>query len=448
MAQEGIFTEDFKEQPYWWDRAPLQQVSPPPPLPAQADVVIVGSGYTGITAALYLARSGADTVVIDAEAVGYGASRRNAGFLGRVLKRDVAWLEKHHGEDHALRVYRELNEAFETVKEVVTTEQIEAYLRICGRFIGATSPTHYELLAKELETNKRKLGIDYHMVPRGGQHSEIASDIYYGGAIIPDLGSIHPGLYHKGLVDRATSAGVKLVPHTAVTAVRQAGSAPSRRFQVETSRGVIEAANVIEATNGYTHRNLAWLARRVIPFQGYMIATEILPTALIDRLLPHRRTYLQTNMNINFIRPAPDTERILMGGLTGSRTPSLRHIAADLRTILRRILPGIGDVKLSHVWTGQCAGTFDFMPHIGGEDGHYYGIGYNFAGIPMGTYFGRKLAYKVLGRPEGSTVFETQPLRSMPLYTGNPWFVPLAMKYFDLHDWWIGRGAPGRSKAA
>ncbi|WP_342642250.1 NAD(P)/FAD-dependent oxidoreductase [Rhodoligotrophos ferricapiens] len=442
MDPQAIFSADFKEQPYWWDRAPLDAPEPArAPLPDEADVVVIGSGYTGITAALHLARSGANVAVIDAEQAGFGASRRNAGYLGRVLKRDVAWLEKHYGEDYALAVYRELNDALETVKEIVASENIDAYLRMCGRFIGATSPAHYKILAADLETNKRKLGIDYHMVPRAEQHTEIASDVYFGGAVIPDLGSIHPGLYHKGLLERALAAGARLIPQTPVTAIVRTASAGPKRFRVETERGAIACANVIEATNGYTQRRLKWMARRVIPFQAYMIATEVLPTSLIDHLLPHRRTYLDTNMNINFIRTAPDTERLLMGGLTGSRTPSLRHIASDLRAILRRILPDIGDVRLSHAWTGQCAGTFDFMPHIGGADGHYYGVGYNFAGIPMGTYFGRKLAYKVLGWPEGSSVFEKQPFRTMPLYTGNPWFVPLAMKYFDLHDWWIGRGS-------
>ena len=89
---------------------------------------------------------------------------------------------------------------------------------------------------------------------------------------------------------------------------------------------------------------------------------------------------------------------------------------------------------LEWVWTGYCAGTFDLMPHIGGAEHIWYGLGYNFAGIPMGTHFGGKLAALVLGRPEGRSEFATAAFPTLPLYGGNPWFVPMAMRYFDWKD--------------
>jgi len=442
MLDDALFTSDFKEQPYWWGRAAPGPRTEPPPLPSSADVVIIGSGVTGMSAALHLARAGAAAAVLDMDAIGHGASRRNAGFLGRVLKRDVVWLEQRHGTDYAMATYRELNEAFQTVKRIVSDEQLDACLNICGRYYAANSPAHYELLAKELEENRKRLGLDYYMVPRSEQHKELASDLYYGGAVIPDLGSIHPGLYHKGMTEAAIQAGAQLFPHTKALKITRLARTGDRRFRVETSRGTIEAANVIEATNGYTQKEQDWLVRRVIPFTGYMIATEILPPERIDALLPKRRTYLETCMNINFIRPAPDTQRILFGGMTGSPTPSIRHRAAELRDLLRKILPGIGDVRISHAWSGYCAGTFDFMPHIGGEDGHYHAAGYNFAGVPLGSYFGVKLSEMVLGKPGARSVFEEHHFPTLPLYRGNPWFVPLAMKYFDWHDARIARSKP------
>ena len=74
------------------------------------------------------------------------------------------------------------------------------------------------------------------------------------------------------------------------------------------------------------------------------------------------------------------------------------------------------------------------MPHIGGRAGVWYGMGYNFAGLPMGSYFGLKIAEKILGRPTGKTVFDTARFPTIPLYGGNPWFVPLAMRYFERAD--------------
>ena len=108
-----------------------------------ADVVIVGGGITGTVAALKLARAGAQVIVVDAQAIGEGAARRNAGFIGRTLKRSVAWLEARRGAGHGVRVYRELDEALDSVRALVEEEGIACHHRICGRFIAANSPAHY-----------------------------------------------------------------------------------------------------------------------------------------------------------------------------------------------------------------------------------------------------------------------------------------------------------------
>lgn len=433
MADHDSYTGDFKEQPYWWDAAPL------PVLPENAgsptpDVAIVGSGYTGLSAALHLLRGGRSVTVFDAEDAGSGASRRNAGYIGRTLKRDVAWLARRSGLDHAIAVYRELDEALQLVKQLVSREGIDCYLNICGRFIGATSPAHYELLAQDLAATKRHLGFGFHMVPRAEQHSEMATDAYFGGAVIPDLGSIHPGLYHKGLLDRVIAAGGVVRARTPVLSIDSLGQG----FRVRTAGGDVTARDVVVATNGYTPPQLGWHARRVIPFSAYMAATEPIAPERLARLIPHGRTCIETQMNINYIRPSPDGSRLLFGGLTGTKTPSAKAIAPRLRDMLVRILPDLAGVRLSHAWTGKCAGTFDFMPHIGVAGGIHYAFGYNFAGVPMGTHLGRKLALKILGDPAGASVFETPP-PTLPLYRGDPWFVPVAMRYFEWHDRQIAR---------
>lgn len=433
MIDRRFLTDDFCEQPYWWDKAPLvaETVNE---LPGKADVAIVGSGFTGLMAALTLARAGKQVVVIDSENCGYGASRRNAGFLGRTLKRSHAWLSKYKGLQYADSVYRELNDTLDLVERVVDEEGLSCYRNTCGRFVGATSPAHYALLEKELNQNRKTLGAEFEMIPQSEVHREIETDVYYGGAVVPDLGSIHPGLYHQGLLSKAREAGVVFVSQTNVKKLEREGGG----HRLITTRGAVKANDVIVATNGYSSELIPWLQRRVIPFTGYMLATEELPSGLIDRLLPQRRTYLETAMNINFIRPAPDASRILFGGLTGTKVPGPLDLADDLRNIMLRILPGLGhDVRLSHAWSGRCGGTFDFMPHMGVREGIHYAMGYNFAGVPMGTYFGLKMAQRILGVPEAGSIFEDQKFPTMPLYTGNPWFVPYAMKMFDIKDRWI-----------
>jgi glycine/D-amino acid oxidase-like deaminating enzyme len=330
--------------------------------------------------------------------------------------------------------------AYEGTLAFIEEEGIECHAVRCGRLIGATSVAHYAVLEHELAGMKADLGLPYIMVSRARLREEMATDLYDGGAVIPDLGSLHPGLYHRGLMTKAQAAGVSIFGNCEVTAVKP--TEQGGRFRITTTVGETRAHDVVIATNGYTPRRFSWHARRVIPFVGYMAATEPLPPALLEKQLPHRRTVIDSNLDIDFFRPAPDSPRLLFGGATANGLQDPVAIATLLHKRLARALPDLADVRLSHVWTGQCAGTFDMMPHIGCHDGIWYGMGYNYAGVPMGSFFGLKIAQKILGLPAGATAFEQLSFPTLPLYRGNPWFLPLAMRYFAWKDARLARSRP------
>ncbi|MBM3571590.1 MAG: FAD-binding oxidoreductase, partial [Alphaproteobacteria bacterium] len=141
MTDNEIFTPDFREVSFWIDdaREPGQTRAEPAPLPARADVVVIGGGLTGTAAACELARGGRDTVVLDAAEPGEGASSRNAGMLGWHSKHYFTELQEKVGIDEATRFYRELRQIYEITVKRIHDEKIDCGFRKCGRFLGALS---------------------------------------------------------------------------------------------------------------------------------------------------------------------------------------------------------------------------------------------------------------------------------------------------------------------
>jgi glycine/D-amino acid oxidase-like deaminating enzyme len=429
MNDTSAFLPGFKTDPYWWDAAPRPRLEPEP-LPPRAEVVIVGSGFTGLSAALTLARAGRQVAVIDSGPPGIGASSRNFGMIGRQLKHDFADLIERVGPERAKALYGVANDAFRYVVELVEREGIDCQMRQWGRFIAASTPRHYEAVARELEARQRHFGHEFAMLPRQRQHEEIGSARYFGGGIIPEHRMLHPGQFHLGLLARVQAAGARLVPDTRVTGMRRDGD----RWEIRTSRGMLQADHLVVATNGYTGPVTPWLQRRVVPINAYLIATEPLPEATLARLLPRGRGYHDTSHDMECARISPDGSRLLFGALTGYRPQDMRTMGMRLRSRMIRLFPDLKNVRLSHAWTGACAGTFDFYPHKGEEGGMRYALGYCFgAGMPFGTWLGHNVALALLGRG-GETAFDSQALPGRSFYWGRPWFVPFYVAWLRWRD--------------
>ena len=417
------------DKPFWWRAAP-RPVLPSREAPATTEVAIIGSGITGLTAATHLAKAGKEVAVFDQGPIGIGASSRNAGFIGRTLKYSFGDLIKKHGTAHALAVYREMQAAFDSVGDAIAAFGIDCDHQTHGRLVLANSPRQYDEIVAEYRLRAQHLGNKFETVPQAELKREIASERYHGGVVIPDLAALHPGKYHQGLYHAAEAAGVAFLPQTEITSLTRASSG----WQLRTATGATTTARaVLLATNGYSGRLFPWLQRRLIPFDAWMIATAELDPALMEKLLPAHRTYIDNNMNIDFLRRSPDGKRVLFGGKTGTKS-SLPVMARRLAGELRAILPDLAGIDIDDVWTGRCAATFDLLPHLGEIEGLHYAVGYCFAGVPMGTHFGRLIADRLLGRAGHRSVFADRPFPAVPLYAGNTWFVPAMMRYYDWKD--------------
>ncbi len=415
--------------PFWWRAAPHEQKTPSVP-PQRTDVAIVGSGITGLVAAIHLARGGRQVTVFEAKEPGHGASTRNAGYVGRTLKHGFGEIMEAEGLDKAKAVYGELMEAFLSVKDTIEQEKMQCHYRQQGRLLLATSPAMHDAMAREFALRETHLGESFATVSRAEQRDEISTDHYFGGVRIADHAGLHPGLYHQGLLDAARDAGVTICAFTPVLGFRK----EEQGFSVFVKGTKVSARELIFATNGYGGKEFPWLNRRIMPFHAYQTVSAPMGENRVKSILPGDRTFIDWNFNVDWMRAAPgDPTRIIFGGLTGEIDADLRVMAERLHQRLLRVFPDLGDLQFDHVWTGKCGGTFDINPRIGCHDGVYYAGGYCFAGVPMGTLFGKKLAMRILGLPGGESVFDTPPPAKW-FYHGNAWFVPHAIKWMSRGD--------------
>jgi glycine/D-amino acid oxidase-like deaminating enzyme len=419
---------EMKLTPYWWDDAPAPPVVPPV-LPQRVDVAIVGAGYTGLNAALVTAAAGRDTVVLDAEHAGWGCSTRNGGQISTSIKPTLEELGRLHGPERARAVHREGRTALEWIEELIRDQGIDCDFQRAGRFHAAHTPEAYEALAVR-ERAERAAGGEAHLVPRAEQRSELGTDSYHGGIVLPRHAALHPAKFHNGLVARAATAGARVVPHCTVLSIdRRRG-----QFTLTTTLGSLTARDVIVATNGYSGALLPWLRRRIIPIGSYVIATAPLPVETVQRLFPTGRIASDTCRVVYYYRASPDRRRVIFGGRVSAAETDPRISAPRLRAVMVRLFPELADAAISHSWMGTVAYSFDTLAHCGVHDGIHYAAGYCGSGVSMASYLGMRTGQKVLGLAEGRTGFDGLPFPTRPLYAGRPWFLPAVVAWYRLRD--------------
>lgn len=424
------YGDDMKFEPYWWEQAPRPEL-PSPVVPARIDVAIVGSGYTGLSAALTLARAGRSVVVFEASEVGHGGSTRNGGGFGMTLKTPFPTLAAKLGLKRATALFAGALEAVDYLGHLIESEGIDCQYDKVGRFIGAHRPKDYDALGRDLELQRQHLGIEGEMVPREAQHREVGTDHYHGGRLLHAGGVLQPALYHQGLLERVLQAGVRIAAHRPVNAIGQGKDG----FTVVTGGGDVEARDVIVATNGYTGTFMPWLRRRIIPIQSQIIVTEPLAPGVMDRLIPKRRMLGDTCKLHHYYRPSPDGRRIVFGGRAGATEIGDAHASgAHLYRRLTALFPELADIRITHSWTGFTGYTFDTLPHMGVRDGVHYAAGFCGSGTAMAAYLGHKIALRVLGSPEAANIFDTLNHPTRPLYYGTPWFLPPILTYYGWRD--------------
>jgi glycine/D-amino acid oxidase-like deaminating enzyme len=428
----------FQEHNYWRTTVEFPATVAASRLPEVVDVAVIGSGFTGLSAARTLAKRGAKVAVLEGETIGWGASSRNGGMVLTGLKLGIRKLIAMYGRERSKQMYAASLASIDCLEQIVKEEQIGCDFSRCGHLEVACKQKHFDDYEREAEMLEVEFHHKLRVVPRSELASEVGSSIYYGGMVDEVSAGCNPARYVAGLARSTLNSGAEIFEHARVHSIRRDSRQGEMGWKLATALGVVWAHEVFVGTSGYTGGATPTLQKKLIPVGSFIITTEILPKALAQELSPRNRMIYDSKNYLYYYRLTPD-RRMLFGGRAAffpENEQTIRRSAEILRRGMIRVYPQLRDARIEYVWGGTLDFAFDVMPHAGEMDGMYYALGYAGHGVAMATYQGQKIAEMMAGdKPENPFVGIPFPGAPFGLYNGKPWFLPLAGGWYKVLDW-------------
>ncbi|WP_332119730.1 FAD-binding oxidoreductase [Azorhizobium caulinodans] len=397
----------------------------------QADVVVVGGGFTGLSAALHLAEKGLDVVLLEGGRIGSGASGRNGGQIHTGHRRDQLHIEAHLGKDDARKLWDLAQDAKTLLRDLVSRHAID-----CEWRDGLIHAAHKPELAAEDHAYARHLRETYGYgaispLSREEVRALVASDAYHGGSFDAEGGHLHPLKLAFGLARAAQAAGARLYERArAVSVSENAGG-----VRVTTAHGAVVTADcLLECGDGLMDGLDRRVDTHVMSIANYIAATEPLG-ARGDALITNDAAVADTRFVVNYFRLSPD-RRLLFGGGESYRRALRADVPGFVRPYMLRIFPQLADVRFDYGWGGVLGLTMTRNPFVRRLGGRVLvAAGYSGQGVLLAPLFGQILAEAVSGRLDRLALLERFPVPAFP--GGTLLRYPLlvaGLTYYGLRD--------------
>lgn len=387
-------------------------VAPPLQGAASADVVVVGAGFAGLSAAIELARRGMSVVVLEADRVCSGASGRNGGqaIVGFASGQDA--FEQQLGRADARRAWDMSLEAIHLIDERIAEfgidcDRVSAYLHV------ADSPRKARALEAEMKLMERDYGFSCDFASGADTQRHIQSPRYCAAAFDQVSGHLHPLKYGLGLAEAARSLGVRIFEQSPVLDIKRGAS-----LQAHTAAGVVTAKFGVLAGNctlgEYGPRVAPDIAPRIMPVGTYMVGTAPLDPALCRRLIPGNASVCDNNFVLDYFRFSAD-HRMLFGGRVSYTTMTPGNLERVMGARMRQVFPALQDVSIEYVWGGFVDISMNRAPDFGRlGDNLYYLQGFSGHGVALTGLAGRLVAEAVAGQAGRFDVFARLKHRAFP----------------------------------
>ncbi|HEX8544211.1 MAG TPA: FAD-binding oxidoreductase [Pseudomonas sp.] len=385
-----------------------------PPLQGelQADVCVVGGGFSGLNTAIELAERGLSVVLLEARKIGWGASGRNGGQLIRGVGHGLEQFANVIGNDGVRQLKLLGLEAVEIVRQ-----RVERYAIDCDLTWGycdlANKPRDLVSLAEDAE-ELRSLGYRHHLqlLQASEMHRVVGSDRYVGGMIDMGSGHLHPLNLALGEAAAAQALGVRLFEHSAVTRIEY-----GPQLKVHTAQGSVAAKTLVLACNAYLNDLNPQLSGKILPAGSYIIATEPLSEAQAHELLPQNMAVCDQRVTVDYFRLSAD-RRLLFGGACHYSGRDPQDIAAYMQPKMLQVFPQLAGVKIDYQWGGMIGIGANRLPQIGklaDQPNVYYAQAYAGHGLNATHLAGKLLAEAIAGQhSDGFDLFAKVPHMTFP----------------------------------
>jgi glycine/D-amino acid oxidase-like deaminating enzyme len=395
----------------WEETAVPPPVVPPLAGAQQASVLVVGAGYLGLSAALQLAKAGVDTIVVDAEVPGWGASGRNGGQVIPGLKYDPGELEAMFGRERGERIWRFAGAAADVVFDLVARHGLACNARRTTWVQAIHSKKAVERARRRVDDwAKRGAPVEY--LNREQVAAVAGTDIYLGGFADRRAGVLQPLSYVRELARVALGSGARIHAGARVVAL----DADRSGWRAVIANGAtVRAETVLIATNAYADGLVPGLAKSIVALNSLQIATAPIPHHLRRTLLPNGEALSDTRRAIRYWR-LDDDGRLLMGGRGPYGEPDSEHDWDHLARDVRKHFPALHDVPFTHCWGGRVAVHVDYLPRLHRPQPQLLvAIGCQGRGIAWQTAMGAELAHLAIDS-HYDPVLPFSPVRPIPFH--------------------------------